>query len=104
MLIAGGMTSAITNPLKPELKKAVMAADMLMGNDADCLRWLKYQRQLAKEAKAAPAPAAPAPAPTASETPASDASAPGAGAPGAGAPGAGDREARRAARRAERDS
>ena len=47
MLIAAGMTSAITNPLKPELKKAWMAADMLMGNDEDCMRWLRYQRKLA---------------------------------------------------------
>jgi 5-methyltetrahydrofolate--homocysteine methyltransferase len=53
MLIGGGMASAITNPLKPELKKAIMAADMLMGHDEDCLRWLKYQRQLAREAAAA---------------------------------------------------
>jgi 5-methyltetrahydrofolate--homocysteine methyltransferase len=53
MLIAGGMTSAITNPLKPELKKSIMAADMLMGHDADCMRWLKYQRQMAREAAAA---------------------------------------------------
>jgi len=50
MLIAAGMRSAITNPLKPELKKAWMAADMLMGNDEDCMRWLRYQRNLAREA------------------------------------------------------
>jgi 5-methyltetrahydrofolate--homocysteine methyltransferase len=53
MLIAAGMPSAITNPLKPELKKSILAADMLMGHDEDCMRWLKYQRQLAKEAAAA---------------------------------------------------
>ena len=47
------MTSAITNPLKPELKKSILAADMLMGHDEDCMRWLKYQRQLAREAAAA---------------------------------------------------
>ena len=29
------MTSAITNPLLPEVKSAVMAADVLMGNDPD---------------------------------------------------------------------
>jgi 5-methyltetrahydrofolate--homocysteine methyltransferase len=48
MLIAGGMTSAITNPLKPELKKSILAADMLMGHDQDCLNWIRYQRQLAR--------------------------------------------------------
>jgi 5-methyltetrahydrofolate--homocysteine methyltransferase len=91
MLIAGGMTSAITNPLKPDLKKAVMAADMLVGNDADCLHWLKYQRQLSREAArvAASAPASPSTAaPAASEGTSAD---------------SGDREARRAARRAERN-
>jgi 5-methyltetrahydrofolate--homocysteine methyltransferase len=59
MLIGAGMTCAITNPLKPELKKSIMAADMLMGHDPDCMRWLKYQRQLAREAAAAAGGAAP---------------------------------------------
>jgi 5-methyltetrahydrofolate--homocysteine methyltransferase len=53
MLIAGGMTSAITNPLKPELRTAILAADMLMGHDEDCMRWLRYNRELAKQAAAA---------------------------------------------------
>ena len=56
MLIAAGMPSAITNPLKPELKKSILAADMLMGHDEDCMRWLKYQRQLAKELRQPPRP------------------------------------------------
>ena len=33
MAIASGLTSAITNPLLPEVRKAIMAADVLMGND-----------------------------------------------------------------------
>src|ERR1044072_6495549 len=32
MAIAAGMTSAITNPLLPEVKASVMAADVLMGH------------------------------------------------------------------------
>jgi 5-methyltetrahydrofolate--homocysteine methyltransferase len=60
MLIAAGMTSAITNPLKPELKKSIMAADMLMGHDEDCMRWLRYQRKLAREAATAAGGDAPA--------------------------------------------
>jgi 5-methyltetrahydrofolate--homocysteine methyltransferase len=60
MLIAGGMTSAITNPLKPELKKSILAADMLMGHDQDCLNWIRYQRQLARAQAAAAGAAAPA--------------------------------------------
>lgn len=58
MLIAAGMSGAITNPLKPELKKAWMAADMLMGHDPDCMRWLRYQRQLLRAAAAATTTAA----------------------------------------------
>ncbi len=44
MAIASGMTSAITNPMQPDLKRAVMAADVLMGNDADCGRWITANR------------------------------------------------------------
>ncbi len=47
------MSCAITNPLKPELRKSILAADMLMGHDPDCMRWLRYQRQLAREAAGA---------------------------------------------------
>ncbi|MBM3677474.1 MAG: methyltetrahydrofolate cobalamin methyltransferase, partial [Actinobacteria bacterium] len=34
MAIASGLTSAITSPLHPELRQAIGAADVLMGNDA----------------------------------------------------------------------
>lgn len=40
MAIASGMTSAITSPLHKEVTEAVMAADVMMGNDPDCLRWI----------------------------------------------------------------
>jgi 5-methyltetrahydrofolate--homocysteine methyltransferase len=45
MAIASGMTSAITNPMQPDLKRAVMAADVLMGNDPDCGRWITAHRE-----------------------------------------------------------
>ncbi len=45
MAIAAGMTSAITNPLMPEVKASVMAADVLMGHDADCARWIVAHRE-----------------------------------------------------------
>jgi 5-methyltetrahydrofolate--homocysteine methyltransferase len=45
MAIASGMTSAITNPMQPDLKRAVMAADVLMGNDPDCGRWILVNRE-----------------------------------------------------------
>jgi 5-methyltetrahydrofolate--homocysteine methyltransferase len=40
MAIANGMTSAITSPLHDEVRQAVMAADVLMGNDPDCAAWI----------------------------------------------------------------
>lgn len=45
MAIAAGMTSAITNPMQPDLKRAVMAADVLMGHDPDCARWIATNRE-----------------------------------------------------------
>src|SRR3954447_23020957 len=41
MAISAGLTTAITNPLSTEVKAAVMAADVLMGNDADPGRWTR---------------------------------------------------------------
>ncbi len=49
MAIASGMTSAITNPLMPEVKSAVMAADVLMGHDPDCGRWILANRAAVPE-------------------------------------------------------
>jgi 5-methyltetrahydrofolate--homocysteine methyltransferase len=40
MAIAAGMTSAITNPLHPEVVQAVLGADVMMGHDPDCSRWI----------------------------------------------------------------
>jgi len=44
MAMASGMTSAIMNPLHPEVKSAVMAADVLMGTDRDCAAWIRANR------------------------------------------------------------
>lgn len=44
MAISAGMTSAITNPCHEEVMRAVMAADVLMGNDPDCLSWIRKYR------------------------------------------------------------
>jgi 5-methyltetrahydrofolate--homocysteine methyltransferase len=44
MAIASGMTSAITNPLHEEVVRAVMAADVMMGHDPDCARWIRKFR------------------------------------------------------------
>ncbi len=40
MLIAAGMTSAIVNPLHPELVQAIRAADVLTGVDVGCTSWI----------------------------------------------------------------
>ncbi len=40
MLIAAGMTSAITNPLEENIRKSILAADTLMGNDENCAAWI----------------------------------------------------------------
>lgn len=44
MAISNGMTSAIMNPLHPEVRTAVMAADVLAGNDQDCMAWIRANR------------------------------------------------------------
>ena len=45
MAIASGLTSAITNPLHDSVMQAVMGADVMMGNDANCVGWIKKYRE-----------------------------------------------------------
>jgi 5-methyltetrahydrofolate--homocysteine methyltransferase len=45
MAIGSGMTSAITNPLHPEVVEAVLGADVMMGHDPDCARWIRKFRE-----------------------------------------------------------
>jgi 5-methyltetrahydrofolate--homocysteine methyltransferase len=45
MGIANGLTSAITNPIAEGVRNAVMAADVLMGNDPECGRWIRAFRE-----------------------------------------------------------
>jgi 5-methyltetrahydrofolate--homocysteine methyltransferase len=45
MAIAAGMTSAITNPLHVEEMTGVMGADVLMGHDPHCTRWIARFRE-----------------------------------------------------------
>jgi 5-methyltetrahydrofolate--homocysteine methyltransferase len=45
MAIASGLTTAITNPLLVDVRRAVMAADVLMGNDQDAGRWIRAYRE-----------------------------------------------------------
>lgn len=59
MAIAAGMPCAITNPLEPEIKNAILAADVMMGHDENCAAWILAQRQAAAQAAAQAAGQAP---------------------------------------------
>jgi 5-methyltetrahydrofolate--homocysteine methyltransferase len=45
MAIASGMTSAIMNPLRDEEMQAIMGANVMMGNDPECRRWIRKYRE-----------------------------------------------------------
>ena len=45
MAIGAGMTSAITNPLHAEVMQAVLGADVMMGHDPNCTRWIRKYRE-----------------------------------------------------------
>ena len=49
MAIGAGMTSAITNPLHAEVVAASLGADVMMGQDPDCARWIRKFREPAPE-------------------------------------------------------
>jgi 5-methyltetrahydrofolate--homocysteine methyltransferase len=44
MAIASGLTSAITNPLEETIRKAIYAADVMLGVDENCVAWLAAHR------------------------------------------------------------
>lgn len=52
MAMSAGMTSSITNPIHEEVMRSIMAADVLMGNDKDCLSWIRKHRDPAPEGEA----------------------------------------------------
>jgi 5-methyltetrahydrofolate--homocysteine methyltransferase len=54
MAIASGLTSAITNPLAEGVRQAVMAADVLTGNDRDAARWIRAFRPVTAEGEVGP--------------------------------------------------
>jgi 5-methyltetrahydrofolate--homocysteine methyltransferase len=83
MAIAAGMPCAITNPIEHEIKRSIMAADLMMGHDENCLAWIAASR--AEAGAGAGAAAA------------------GSAAPSAAAAARAERDARRAARRQATD-
>jgi 5-methyltetrahydrofolate--homocysteine methyltransferase len=45
MAIGAGLSSAITSPLHTEIVQACMGADVMLGNDRDCRRWIARHRE-----------------------------------------------------------
>jgi 5-methyltetrahydrofolate--homocysteine methyltransferase len=54
MAIASGLTSAITNPLHGDIVKSCMGADVMMGHDPDCARWIRRFREVPPPGTGAP--------------------------------------------------
>jgi 5-methyltetrahydrofolate--homocysteine methyltransferase len=54
MAIGAGLTSAITNPLEPEVRRMVRAADVLTGNDRNCASWIAENRPPDSEVEGTP--------------------------------------------------
>jgi len=59
MAITAGMCCAITNAIEPEIKKMILAADVMMGHDENCGNWISYTRQIEAAKAAASGGAAP---------------------------------------------
>ena len=53
-----GLTCAITNPLVPEVRRAVLAGDLLLGHDEYAMRWIaSYRAEVAEQALRGASPA-----------------------------------------------
>ena len=46
MAIGAGLTSAITNPLHAEVMQACLGADVMMGHDPNCTKWIRKYRDV----------------------------------------------------------
>ncbi len=54
MAAGAGLTSAITNPLEPEVRTMLRAADVLTGNDPNCSTWISVNRPPDSQVDGAP--------------------------------------------------
>jgi 5-methyltetrahydrofolate--homocysteine methyltransferase len=63
MAIASGLTSAITNPLHGDVVRACMGADVMMGHDPDCARWIRRFREAPPPGTGTPGTGTPGEAP-----------------------------------------
>jgi 5-methyltetrahydrofolate--homocysteine methyltransferase len=68
MAVGAGMTSAIMNPMHEPEMAAISGADVVMGHDANCTRWIRNCRKWEATRAAAPALTV-VPAPAAAEQP-----------------------------------
>ncbi len=58
LAMSAGLTCAITNPMVPEVRRAVMAGDLLLGHDEYAMRWIaNYRAEVAARAAAVAAQA-----------------------------------------------
>lgn len=54
MAAGAGLTSAITNPLEPEVRSMLRATDVLTGNDPNCSTWIQVNRPPDSQVEGAP--------------------------------------------------
>jgi 5-methyltetrahydrofolate--homocysteine methyltransferase len=69
MAMGAGMTSAITNPMHVDVIKACMGADVMLGHDPDCARWIRRFRDMPASSGAGAGAGAPAAAAAGGEAP-----------------------------------
>ena len=60
--MAYGLTTAITNPIEAEIRRAILAADLMLGNDPMGKRWVAHYRKAVAARAAAAGPSASGPA------------------------------------------
>jgi 5-methyltetrahydrofolate--homocysteine methyltransferase len=51
--MTAGLTASIANPLDPEIARAVLAADLMLGKDKFGVKWIAYCRRVAAAAQVA---------------------------------------------------
>jgi 5-methyltetrahydrofolate--homocysteine methyltransferase len=49
MAMGAGLTCAITNPLESEIRKAILAADVMLNHDENCQAWLTAHRPTSED-------------------------------------------------------
>ena len=50
LAMLAGLTCAITNPLEPQVRRAILAGDLLLGHDEYAMRWIASYREEQKAA------------------------------------------------------